>query len=109
MIQTKNIDSITVLDTIRKINPSEILNSKEITDTIQIIDPIKIVDITEKGFDFGLWFSVLIAVISTSFLIWNQIKKSKVYGKVISKTYSQTASYSFRTKINEEMDFLVFL
>ena len=35
-------------------------------------------------------------------MIWNQIKKSKVYGKVISITYSQSATYSFRTKKNEE-------
>lgn len=102
MTEMKNIDSIKILDTIRNINPKEILNTKQITGNIQIVDPIKIIDITEKGFDFGLWISVLIAIISTIILIWNEIKKSKVYGKVISKTYSQTATYSFRTKTNEE-------
>ncbi len=98
MVQTNNIDSTKILDSIRHIKTNEILNSKETTEAINLIDPIKIVDITEKGFDFGLWFSVLIAIISTSILIWNQVKKSKVYGKVISMTYSQTASYSFATK-----------
>jgi hypothetical protein len=98
----KNIDSTKIIDTIRNINPKEILNTKQITSSIQIVDPIKVIDITEKGFDFGLWISVLIAIISTSILIWNEIKKSKVYGKVISKTYSQTATYSFETKTNEK-------
>lgn len=98
----KNIDSTNILDTSRNFNPKEILNTKLITGNIQILDPIKVIDITEKGFDFGLWISVLIAIVSTIILIWNEIKKSKVYGKVISKTYSQIATYSFRTKINEE-------
>ncbi len=102
MIQTMNIDSIKVLDTIREINPNEILNVENTSEVIQVINPIIILDITEKGFDFGFWFSVLIAIISTGILIWNQIKKSKVYGKVISKTYSQTANYSFTTKTNKK-------
>lgn len=98
----KNIDSTKFLNTIKNINPKEILNTKHITDNIQIVDPIKVIDITEKGFDFGFWISILIAIFSTIILIWNEIKKSKVYGKVISKTYSLTATYSFRTKTNEE-------
>jgi hypothetical protein len=102
MIQTTNIDSTKVLDTVRQIIPKETLNLKNTTETIRVLDPISIVDITEKGFDFGLWFSVFVAIISTSILIWNQLKKSKVYGKVISMTYSQTASYSFTTKTKEQ-------
>jgi len=98
MIQTKNIDSIKILNTIRNVNPKEILGTKN---TIHIVDTIKVVDMTEKEFDFGLWISVFIAIISTLILIWNEIKKSKVYGKVISKTYSQSATYSFKTKTNE--------
>lgn len=98
----KNIDSTKILDTIRNINHKEILTTKQIKGIIQIADPIKVIDVTEKGFDFGLWIPVLIAIISTSVLIWNEIKESEVYGKVISKTYSQTATYSFRTKTNEE-------
>lgn len=66
------------------------------------IEPIKVIDITDKGFDFGLWFSVLIAIISTGILIWNQIKKSKVYGKTISKTYSQSATFNYKTNQNVE-------
>lgn len=95
------MDSTKILDTVREVIPNDTLGLKNTSGTIQILEPIKIVDITEKGFDFGLWFSILVAIISTGILIWNQIKKSKVYGKVISMTYSQTAHYSFTTKTNE--------
>ncbi len=65
-------------------------------------DPIKIIDVTEKGLNYGLWIPIILVVISTSILIWNQTKRSKVYGKVISKTYSQTANFTYLTKPNEE-------
>lgn len=102
MTQIKHIDSTKVIETVWNINPVELLNSKNELYTIKIVDPLKVVDITDKGFDFGLWFSVLVAVISTSILIWNQIKRSKVYGKVISKTYSQTATFTYPINANEK-------
>lgn len=71
-------------------------------DKTNTLDTIKVIDITDKGFDFRLWFSVLVTVITTSILIWNQIKKSEVYGKTISKTYSQTATYNYKTNQNED-------
>jgi len=102
MTQTNTIDTTKILDTIKEINPLKLSQSKDLIQTIQISEPIKIIDITDKGFDFGLWFSVLVAVISTSILIWNQIKKSKVYGKTISKTYSQNATYNYKINQNED-------
>ena len=74
------------------------MNPKDTTQVINLLDPVKIVDITEKGFDFGLWFSVLISIISTSILIRKQIKKSKVYGKVISITCTHNGSYFYTTR-----------
>jgi hypothetical protein len=98
----KNIDITKTLDTITGINPSKILETKEIFEVIQIIDPIKIVDITEKGFDYGLWISVLVAIISTSILLWDKMKNSKVYGKTISKTYSQNGTFNYKSSNNED-------
>lgn len=102
MIQTKNIDSTKILDTLRHMLHNETLNLKNTSEKIQIIDPIRIVDITENGFDYGLWISVIVATISTGIVIWNQCKQSKVYGKVISMTYSQAASFSYFTKNKEK-------
>ena len=65
-------------------------------------EPIKIIDVTKKGFNYGLYISLIFGLTSTSILIWNQVKGSIVYGKVISKTYSQTSSLTYLTKLNEE-------
>src|SRR5690349_3785834 len=83
-------------------NLLEIVLSNSSVDAVKLVDPIKIVDLTEKRFDYRFLISTLIAIISTSILIWNQIKRTKVHGKVISKTFSPDATYSYRTAANSE-------
>ncbi|WP_233901222.1 hypothetical protein [Tenacibaculum piscium] len=100
-MQIKDIDTIAVLDTIKNINYSKISNTKKIIETIEIVDPIKIINITEKGLDLGFWSALLFGTISTIILLWNQTKKSKVFGKIISKTYNPQGFFNYEINNNE--------
>ncbi|CAL2082579.1 hypothetical protein TD3509T_10033 [Tenacibaculum dicentrarchi] len=100
MIQIKNIDTIIILDTIKNINSTKTSNTQEIIDNIKIVDPIKIINITDKGSNFFLWISTLIAILSIIFIIFDKIKESKVFGKIISKTYSPEGFYNYKTNNN---------
>ncbi len=59
------------------------------------IEPIKIIDVTEKGINYTSIISILFGSISTGYFVWEKVIKTKVYGKVISKTYSQNGKYTF--------------
>ena len=69
--------------------------SNNIIDTIKIVDPISIDIISDNGFNYSFWVPTIIAIISTLFLIWDKIKTSKVYGKIISRTHSQYSTFNY--------------
>lgn len=63
--------------------------------------PIKIIDVSKKGFNYKFLISTLIALASTGLLVWKEVKHIEVYGKVISKTYSEVATLSYQVSPKE--------
>ena len=59
------------------------------------LETIKIIDVTPKGFNYKFLISTLFAIVSTGLLIKTELKKPKIYGKVISIIMSEKASYSY--------------
>jgi hypothetical protein len=81
-------------------------NSNQITDSVRLLTDTLIVksqgivqvqNVTEESYGFTFWFAVIttaIAIITTSFIIRDRIKKPEVSGKIISLTFAPSGSLS---------------
>jgi hypothetical protein len=70
---------------------------KHIVDTISIITnkPLQVVDATKKGINYWTVVPTVVAILSISFIIYDRLKKSKVYGKVLSITATFKSTFEY--------------
>lgn len=81
---------------------TNILN--HLIDTVSIVTdkPIQINDVTDKGLSYWTVLTSCIALISICFVIYDRIKKSIVYGKIISVTLTEGFKFNYIDYIDLE-------
>ncbi len=93
-------DSIVIQKEIQQVNIDSL--KTEISNTPET--PIYVKSITEQGIDWGIIIPSLIALISTTIVIYDRIKRSKIAVKILSFAYSKDAIFRGESLDNKPLE-----